>query len=80
MLAFASLQEKIVNINQLEKFLNVFKKVFDIHAPIKKLYIRENKGPFMNNTLQKVVITRSGLCHKFWITKTQFKESAYKKQ
>ena len=30
------------NVNQLEKFLNVFKKVFDIHAPIKKRYIRAN--------------------------------------
>ena len=33
---FANLHEENVNINQLEKFFNVFKKVFDIHAPIKK--------------------------------------------
>ena len=49
---FANLHEENIRINQLEKFLNVFKKVFDIHAPIKKLYIRANQGPFMNETLQ----------------------------
>ena len=33
---FANLHEKNVNMNQLEKFLNVFKNVFDIDAPRKK--------------------------------------------
>ena len=48
---FANLHEKNVNINQLEKFLNVFKKVFNIHAPIKMGNIRANQDPFMNKTL-----------------------------
>ena len=77
---FANLHEKNVNINQLEKFLHVFKKVFDIHAPIKKRYIRENQGPFMNKALQKAVMTRSRLRNKFLKNKTQSNESAYKKQ
>ena len=50
---FANLHEENVNINQLEKFLNVFKKVFDIHAPIKNGHIRVNQSPFMNKALQK---------------------------
>ena len=33
---FANLHEENVNINHPEKFLNVFKKVFDIDAAIKK--------------------------------------------
>ena len=61
-------------------FLNVFKKVFDIHAPIKKRYIRANQGPFMNKALQKAVMTRSRLRNKFLKNKTQSNESAYKKQ
>ena len=77
---FANLHEENVNINQLEKFLNVFKKVLDIHAPIKRRYIRANQRPFMNKTLQKAKITRSRLRNKFLKNKTQSNEIAYKKQ
>ena len=52
--AFANLHEENVIINQLEKFLNVFKKVVDIHAPIKKRYIRANQGPFRITFLQRI--------------------------
>ena len=54
--------------------------MFDIHAPIKKRYIRANQGPFMNKTLQKRVMTRSRLRNKFVKYKTQSNETAYKKQ
>ena len=77
---FANLHEENVNINHPEKFLNVFKKVFDINAPIKKRYIRKNQGPFMNKTLQKAVMTRSRLRNKFLKNETQSNETAYKKQ
>ena len=73
---FANLHEENVNINQLEKFLKVFKKVFDIHGPIKKRYMRANQGLFMNKTLQKAVMTRSRLRNKFLKNKTQFNETA----
>ena len=39
--AFANTHEENVNINQRQKFLDVLKKVFDIHGPIKKCYTRE---------------------------------------
>ena len=74
---FVNLHEENVNINQLEKFLNVFKKVFDIDGPIKKRYIRANQGPFMNKALQKAVMTHSRLHYKFLKNKTQSNESAY---
>ena len=77
---FANLHEENVNINQLRKFLDVFKKVFDIHAPIRKRYIRANQGPFMNKALQKTMMTRSRLRNKFFKNKTQSNESVYKKQ
>ena len=77
---FANLHEENVNRNQLEKFLNVFKKVFGIHALIKKRYIRANQGPFMNKALQKAVMTRSRPRNNFLQNKAQSNASAYKKQ
>ena len=38
--------------------------MFDIHAPIKKRYIRANQGSFMNKALQRAVVTRSRLRNK----------------
>ena len=77
---FANLHKENVNINQLEMFLNVFKQVFDIHAPIKRRYIRANQGPFTNKTLQKAVMTHSRLRNKFLKNKTESNKTAYKKQ
>ena len=42
---FANLHEENVKINQLEKFLDVIKKVFDIHAPIKKALHKGKSRP-----------------------------------
>ena len=49
----------------------------DIHAPIKKHYIRANQGPFMNKTIQKAVMTCSRLHNKFLKNKTQSKKLLY---
>ena len=76
---FARLREKYIKIDQLAQFLNILKKVFDVHAPIKKRYIRTVQGPFRNKTLQKIVMARSRLRNKFLKNKRQSKESAYKK-
>ena len=75
---FANLHEENVNINQLEKFLNVFKKVLDIHAPT--VSHKDSQGSFMNKTLQEALMTRSRLRNKFLKNKTQSDETAYKKQ
>ena len=48
--------------------------MFDIHAPIKKSYIRANQGPFMNKALQKTVMTRSRLRNKFLKNETVYKK------
>ena len=68
------------NINQLEKFLSTFKKVFGILAFIIKHCIRENQRPFMSKILHKAVMTRSRLCYKCLKNKTQYNKSACKKQ
>ena len=62
---FSNLHEKSVNINQLDKFLNLFQNVFDIQAPLKKRYIRVNQGAFMNKTLKKAAMTRSRIRNRF---------------
>ena len=62
---FSNLHEKSVNINQLDKFLNVFQNVFDIQAPLKKRYIRVNQSAFMNKTLKKAAMTRSRIRNRF---------------
>ena len=54
--------------------------MFDIHGLMKKRYIRANRSPFTNKTLQKAVITRSKLRNRFLKNKTQFNETAYKKE
>ena len=54
--------------------------MFDIHAPIKKGYIRANPGPFMNKALPKAVMTRSRLRNRFLKNKTQSNESGYKSE
>ena len=77
---FANLHEENVNINQLETFLNVFKKELDVHAPTKKRYIRANQHLFINKTLQKAVMTDSRLRNKFLKNKDQSNETAYKNQ
>ena len=55
-------------------------EVFNIHAPIKKRYIRANQGQFTNKTLQKAVMTRSRLRNRFLKNKTHSNETVYKKQ
>ena len=43
--------------------------MFDIHAPMKKRYIRANQGPFMNKTLKKERWHALGYVTNFWIIK-----------
>ena len=52
--------------------------MLDIHAPI--VSHKGSQGPFMNKTLQKALMTRCSLRNKFLKNKTQYDETAYKKQ
>ena len=53
-----------VNMNY-DDFKDVFMKVLNLHAPMKKKYIRGNNAPFMNQTLTKAFMHRSKLKNKF---------------
>ena len=50
------------------------------HAPIKQLYVRANKAPFINKTINKEIIKRSRLKTKFLNTKSDIDKKAYNKQ
>ena len=52
----------------------------DIHAPLKKRYIRANNAQFMNKTLCTAIMVRSRLRNKFLILKTNESRAEYKKQ
>ena len=49
------------------KFQEIFLNVLDIHAPMKKKYIRANEVPYMTKPLRKAIMTRSRLENKFHI-------------
>ena len=52
------------------KFQEIFLNVLDIHAPMKKKYIRANEVPYMIKPLRKAIMTRSRLENKFHQTKS----------
>ena len=49
----------------LNKFLDVCKEALNIHAPLKKKYIRGNNYPFINRILSEEIMKRSILRNKF---------------
>ena len=64
----------MIAANVLKRYLyastessRIFLNVFDVHAPVKKKYIRANEVPYMTKPLRKAIMTRSRLenkCHK----------------
>ena len=46
------------NNDMYSTFVDAFRSVLDRHAPLKRIMIRGNQGPFMTNQLSKAVINR----------------------
>ena len=63
-----------------EHFERTFLNVLNIHAPIKKRYVRANISPFMSKSIHKAIMVRSKLRNKFLKLKTTESRDAYKKQ
>ena len=63
-----------------ETFENLFMMILDIHAPVKKRYVRANSSPFMTKDIHKAIMVRSRLRNKFLKLKTPESRHAYKKQ
>ena len=61
------------------KFQEIFLNVLDIHAPMKKKYIRANEVPYMTNPLRKAIMTRYRLENKFHKTKSLADKAVFKR-
>ena len=62
------------------KFQEIFLNVLDIHAPMKKKYIRANEVPYMTKPLRKAMMTRSRFENKFHKTKSLADKAVFKRQ
>ena len=63
-----------------DKFEDIFLKVLNVHAPIKKKVVRANNMPYMTKTLRKAIMRRSALENKYHKSKSLDDRNAYKKQ
>ena len=61
-------------------FKQAFVNILNIHAPMKKKFIRGNNAPFMNTTLSQAFMHRSKLKNKYnkYPTEQNFKKSTKK--
>ena len=63
-----------------DEFKEVYMKVLNLHAPMKKKFVRGNNAPFMNKTLSQAFMHRSKLKNKFNKNPTEENKNSYKKQ
>ena len=69
-----------VEIGAYKDFEDVFLKVLEQHAPIKKKFIRANHAPYMTKALRKAIMKRSELETKFHKSKTVTSYRIFKTQ
>ena len=65
---------------ECSEFKDIFMRILNRHAPIKRRYIRANNAPFMNKSLSKAIMVASKLRNKFLKLKTSESREAYNKQ
>ena len=63
-----------------DDFKKVYIDMLDLHAPMKKKFVRGNNAPFMNKTLSKAFMHRSKLKNKFNKNPTDVNKRLYNKQ
>ena len=61
-------------------FQDTFQRVLDIHAPLKKRYIRAKDSPFMNRILRKAFMLCTRLKNRYNKNKTTDNWDAYRRQ
>ena len=72
-----------IELNQISdynNFENVFLRVLEKHAPLKKKLVRANEAPYVTKTLRKAIIRRSQLENKYRKQRTRENKTLYKKQ
>ena len=73
----SSLKKDCANYGEFE---DIFLRVFQKHAPLKKKLIRANHAPYMTKALRKSMMRRSQLETKYYKSKLPDDKKAYKKQ
>ena len=68
------------NCTSYESFEDIFLRVLEKHAPLKKKYIRANEVPYMTKSLKKAIMKRSQLESKYYRSKSEEDKKVYKKQ
>ena len=63
-----------------DDFKQTFLTILNLHAPMKKKFIRGNNAPFMNKTLSQAFMHRSKLKNKFNKNPTEQNKIAYNQQ
>ena len=63
-----------------DKFEDIFLRVLNAHAPVKKKVVRANNMPYMTKTLRKAIMKRSALENKYHKSKCLEDRNSYKKQ
>ena len=72
-----------IELNQISdynNFENVFLRVLEKHAPLKKKLVRANEAPYIAKTLRKAIMRRSQLENKYRKQRTRENKTLYKKQ
>ena len=75
-----SLKDSDESDEKYDIFEDIFIKVLDKHAPLKKKIIRGNHAPYMNTILRKAIMRRTQLQTKFYKSKDNNDLKAFKKQ
>ena len=65
---------------EYDDFKQIFMTILNLHAPMKKKFIRGNNAPFMNKTLSQAFMHRSKLKNKFNKNPTDQNKVSYNKQ
>ena len=63
-----------------ETFSNIFIDILNLHATLKKKYLRANHSKFISKELSKEIMLRSKLSNKFFKDKTDEARTKYRKQ
>ena len=74
------LKSELGDVSNYSDFEEIFLKVLDKHAPVKKKVVRANDKPFMTKALRRAIMVRSSLRNKFMKYKTPDLDRAFKKQ
>ena len=79
---FAELKDSLVNknIEEYEKFEDIFLEILETNAPHKKKVLRANHKPYVSKPLRKAIMKRSQLENKYYKNRTPENKEVYKKQ